>query len=319
MSKTLRLAVFALLCVSLSCALDKGLTQHFQDWLNKNNYGSFGYNRDDIAGGAFGGKTDDSDTITHTPIIMIHGNSDVAVGTGSPQAWQTGFTQTINYFQNKGYKKSEMYITTWGDGNPNNAYTRIHSSDVVIRLRKFVEAVLAYTGATKINIIGHSMGVTLGRKIIKGGKTVDGADLGEALTSKVDVFVGLAGANYGLTNCYYMPAFATCGNKLGFYPGSSATSGLSTFLDEINKSPIREGAYVVSIFSIMDDLISYGDLVWGRYTSAIPGENARKILSSPQYTHIGCRDLTLDLQYQAITTKTLGNQTEEEILIQSDE
>jgi triacylglycerol esterase/lipase EstA (alpha/beta hydrolase family) len=40
-------------------------------------------------------------------------------------------------------------------------------------MRAFVEAVLAYTKAPKVIIIGHSMGVTIGRKIIKGGKAED--------------------------------------------------------------------------------------------------------------------------------------------------
>lgn len=36
-----------------------------------------------------------------------------------------------------------------------------------------MEAVLAYTGAPRVNIIGHSMGVSLGRKVIKGGPALD--------------------------------------------------------------------------------------------------------------------------------------------------
>jgi len=36
-------------------------------------------------------------------------------------------------------------------------------------LRAFTEAVLNYTGAEKINVISHSMGVTLSRRVIKGG------------------------------------------------------------------------------------------------------------------------------------------------------
>lgn len=51
------------------------------------------------------------------------------------------------------------------------------------------------------------MGVTLGRKIVKGGYGNDelaGGQyyLGEPLTKHVKVFVGLAGGNYGLTSCY---------------------------------------------------------------------------------------------------------------------
>jgi len=35
--------------------------------------------------------------------------------------------------------------------------------------RAFVEAVLQYTKADKVHIVGHSMGVTIGRKVAKGG------------------------------------------------------------------------------------------------------------------------------------------------------
>jgi triacylglycerol esterase/lipase EstA (alpha/beta hydrolase family) len=40
-------------------------------------------------------------------------------------------------------------------------------------MRAFLEAVIKYTGAAQVNVIGHSMGVTIGRKIIKGGSATD--------------------------------------------------------------------------------------------------------------------------------------------------
>ena len=43
-------------------------------------------------------------------------------------------------------------------------------------VRKFIEAVIAYTSAAKVSIIAHSMGVTLARRAIKGGKYDDGAE-----------------------------------------------------------------------------------------------------------------------------------------------
>lgn len=50
------------------------------------------------------------------------------------------------------------------------------------------------------------MGVTLGRKVIKGGNTIDhiqgNYSLGASLHDQVKLFVGIAGANYGLTACY---------------------------------------------------------------------------------------------------------------------
>jgi len=81
----------------------------------------------------------------------------------------------------------------------------VHSSEYLEYNRAWVEAVLAYTGAEKVDIIGHSMGVTLGRRIIKGGYVKaepNPVDLGEALTNRVDTFIGIAGANYGLVACF---------------------------------------------------------------------------------------------------------------------
>ena len=52
------------------------LTQHFQQWLNNNGYADF-----DFAGKpgfSFGGKTHDSEVLNNTPVIFIHGNTDLA-------------------------------------------------------------------------------------------------------------------------------------------------------------------------------------------------------------------------------------------------
>ena len=77
------------------------------------------------------------------------------------------------------------------------------------RTKSFIEAVKAYTGADKIDIVTHSMGVTIGRKAIKGGtgwdKAINGSviyDLGPPL-QYIDTFVGIAGGNYGLFGCYF--------------------------------------------------------------------------------------------------------------------
>ena len=178
-----------------------------------------------------------------TPIIFIHGNSDVGFGRGTIDnyaEWQTGFRSLAAYFTASGYKKAELYTTTWGNANPDLAGSDYHSKQNVTYLRKFIEAVLTYTNSSKVVIIGHSMGVTLGRKVIKGGPVVDhlagNYSLGSSIHDKVHAFIGIAGANFGLTACYGVSPdkYPTCNKVDGFYPGLLASSAPSAFLNELN-------------------------------------------------------------------------------------
>jgi triacylglycerol esterase/lipase EstA (alpha/beta hydrolase family) len=87
-------------------------------------------------------------------------------------------------------------------------------------MRAFAEAVLAYTKASQIDVITHSMGVTLGRKVVKGGKGVDHKagtyEVGGSLANKVKVFIGLAGGNLGLVACRTASTITTCNRLMGF-------------------------------------------------------------------------------------------------------
>ena len=94
----------------------------------------------------------------------------------------------------------------------------------MLTLRAFVEAVLAYTQAPHVNIVSHSMGVTLIRKAVHGGIAEDSKegkyDVDVSLKTKVKSFIGIAGGNLGLTACfnsqYLLP---TCSFIDGFDPG----------------------------------------------------------------------------------------------------
>ena len=82
---------------------------------------------------------------------------------------------------------------------------QVHSEEYLTYLRAFVLAVLDYTGSEKVSIITHSMGVTLGRAVIKGGTFPDyyGSTfyLGDSIADRVDTFIGIAGGNWGLATC----------------------------------------------------------------------------------------------------------------------
>lgn len=284
-----------------AAGLQSGLTAHFQQWLGNNGYGSYDFARLSLAGGSYGGKQSDNDAVNNEPVIFIHGNSDKAFGS---EAGQTGWTNSIDYFLASGYKQSEIYAITWGPADAGLAAQQYHSKPYLERIRAFIQAVKAYTGKSKIDVIAHSMGVTLSRKAIKGGSGSDllhgGAyNLGGSLTSSVDAFVGIAGANWGLTSCVSFAGIPTCGATNGFFPGTYfGPIGLSGFLSELNSSSGYEGNHVYSIWSGGDKIVGFGCVVWGRNTCKIPWQDGQKSFSD--FGHFEVKDNTAYYQLRMV-------------------
>jgi len=300
------------------------ITQDFQDWLSSNGYSSDDFVRADLgSAGSYGGKSASTDKVVKIPVIFVHGNSDAALQYSSTAS---GWTNSIQYFLSKGYTEQELYTTTWGDANALNAATRVHDCKTLVRLRHFVEAVMNYTGAPKISLISHSMGVTLGRKLIQGGSvTGDNCNLGPSLASSVDTYVGLAGANYGMCNCEspYDDISATCNDKNGFWPGNTcglnellcgetplpwpcdaSTVTYSSYLSALNNNNVQEGQYLYSAWSLLDDVIEYGDQTWGHPTSLIRSSTDHKQYST--YTHMETKELTAADQYNMVAYHTIS-------------
>ncbi|WP_375769667.1 lipase family protein [Archangium gephyra] len=285
-----------------------GFTSHFRTWLTNNGYEpAYNLVRADLVGGSYGGKASSTDTVVNQPVIFIHGNSDKAIGTGT--SGQSGWNASIEYFQSQGYKPSELYATTWGPADASLSAYQYHSKTNVMKVRKFIEAVKAYTGAAKVDIVAHSMGVTLARKAVLGGYATDSLEggqyyIGAPLTSSVDTFVGIAGANLGLVSCYQTgPGTPTCGSTNGLYPGywnGIGVSGRSAYLNNLLASSGYEGAYRYTIWSTADEIIGYDNLVYGSYTSRIPGQTGEKVYSAYPYGHFNSKDLTQNVQFNMV-------------------
>lgn len=186
----------------------------------RNGYSDQDFVRADLgASGSYGGKASSKEKIKNQPVIFIHGNSDAALNHGGIAS---GWTNSISYFLSQKYTSGELYATTWSDANSLEASFRTHDCTTLLRMRKFVEAVIAYTNQSHVDIIGHSMGVTIGRGIIHGGSlTLQGqkCDLGKSLANKVDTFVGISGGNYGLCACAGIEAALapTCNKDVSCY------------------------------------------------------------------------------------------------------
>ena len=63
MRTALALSTLAVLASVASADIERGLTSHFSAWLNANGYGKYKFERTDLVGGAYGGKSSDSDNV----------------------------------------------------------------------------------------------------------------------------------------------------------------------------------------------------------------------------------------------------------------
>jgi pimeloyl-ACP methyl ester carboxylesterase len=280
----MRYVVFALFLASSAHAQ---LTPHFAQWLQTHGYGAYDFARADVPGGSFGGRVSPRQRVRNQPVIFIHGNSDSALGTGVKGL--TGWRASIDDFEAHGYTPAELYATTWGPADLSQALLQTHSDAYVARLRAFIEAVKQYTGAKKVDIVAHSMGVTLARRAIAGGGT-----LGASLTSSIDTFVGIAGANRGLAGCAFAaPGMPACNATDGFAPASA-------FLAALDVTHHYEGTHVYTIWSSADNVIGFKTLVNGESTCRIPGQDGEVTYDAEPYTHIGVKDRTADVQWRMV-------------------
>ncbi len=268
----------------VSVSKDSRFSNDFKTWLNAHGYGKYDFAKGDVP--SFGGRSKPGEKLNNEPVIFIHGNSDSAAG------WKG----SIETFSKNGYKPSEMYAMTWGPQNPLLSGQQYHSEKYLEEVRAFIQAVKEYTGAKKVDVIGHSMGVTLARKAIQGGDGFDSGthqkyNLGKPLTDSVDTFLGIAGANHGLASALWTGDFVPTTNTTdGLYPGSK-------FLNDINAVNHDEGAHVYSMWSNADELIGVG---LAGFTSPIPGEDGEKVYNTFPYGHMGLKDLTGEEQLSMV-------------------
>ncbi len=210
--------------------------------------------------------------VQRTPIIFLHGNNDTPFPTGcNPFGYIHGFAQ---FFADHGYSLSEL----WGLGyqgdqcdlivNPTNRSGIAHSTVAnVPDLRAFVSAVLGYTGARQVDIIAHSLGVTLTREWLR-------QDQAYHLVRR---FVAVDGPNHGIINCspsplnyYQLPGFG------GFTPDSAACqeygSPETPLLSQLNRGSETHGATRILVIRNAHTSFVYFSLQDGVFP-AVPAED----------------------------------------------
>lgn len=174
-----------------------------------------GFVPSDAPYGGFGGG---SCSAVRTPVVFVHGNGDEARNWDYPSS--TGVPSVYDTFRAAGYTDCELFGLTWLSSSERNApQYNYHDPTDADRIARFVRDVKAYTGKSQVDVIAHSMGVTM---------AMHGLDRGN-LWGSVRRFVGISGALRGLAVCYWVgyanPAYPTCGSQnlfdssvFGFYP-----------------------------------------------------------------------------------------------------
>ena len=142
------------------------------------------------------------------PVVFVHGNN-VDAGDWYPVLpifAKFGYTMCrlwgISYMGVGGNNGSALYTDNpkaEAERGEHGGTTRVTGNTINLpEVEAFIRKVLSRTGARRFQLVSHSLGVTLVRKVLK-----DNPDL----LRRLDAFVGIAGANRGTTFCRGNEAF----------------------------------------------------------------------------------------------------------------
>jgi pimeloyl-ACP methyl ester carboxylesterase len=178
--------------------------------------------------------------VERTPVIFLHGNNDTPYPTlCNPYGNVHDLAQ---YFLDHGYAPSELWALGYQGDQCDLLADQTHRSGTahttvanIPDLRAFVHAVLDYTGAKRVDIVGHSLGVTLARAWMK-------QDHAWHLVRRL---VAIDGPNHGIINCSPSPLNYWQAPALGgFTPDSpvcqeygGADAPFLTWLNRPNETP----------------------------------------------------------------------------------
>ena len=155
--------------------------------------------------GGFGGPT--SQRSSHLPVIFVHGNNTdhggwypVADEMTKSLGWKYGDLWALSYNGVGCSNDSALFTTNNGYRGWTASNDRAASTGCVVTgdeqnvadLKAFIDAVLKYTHAPRVNIVAHSLGVTVARRMLWENPTY---------YAEVAAFVGIAGANHGTSFC----------------------------------------------------------------------------------------------------------------------
>ncbi len=153
--------------------------------------------------GGFGGG---SCAASRTPVIFVHGNGAEASNWDFPPS--SGTLSVYDRFRASGYNDCELFGVNYLSSSERLApQANYHDRTSARIIRDFINDVKSYTGASEVDVVGHSLGVTI---------AMHGIDYGNQWSS-IRRFIGISAGLRGLASCYYVgpgnPLASTCGSQ----------------------------------------------------------------------------------------------------------
>ena len=195
--------------------------------------------------------------VKRTPVIFLHGNNDTPFPTPcNPYGRIQALAQ---YLADNGWSASELWGLGYQGDQCDLPSDQTHRSRIahtnaasVPDLRRFVHAVLAYTGAKQVDIVGHSLGVTLAREWMRQ----------DDVHKTVRRLVAIDGPNHGIINCSPSAANYWQAAAAGrFTPDSAVCQELGSprtpFLQLLNDHDETEGPTKVLVIRNADASFVY--------------------------------------------------------------
>lgn len=187
------------------------------DYQGGSNQFAGGFQPSNAPWGGFGGG---ACAASRTPVVFLHGNGDEAKNWDYPTS--TGVASVYDQFRASGYNDCELFGLDWLSSSERSAPSlNYHQPAKADLIADFLWDVMAYTGASQVDVVAHSLGSTMALFAI------DEANL----WSSTRRFVSISGGLRGLAACTWVgsanPLATTCGSQniydsriFGLYPHS---------------------------------------------------------------------------------------------------
>ena len=211
--------------------------------------------------------------VVHTPVIFLHGNNDTPFPTAcNPLGRVQAFAQNL---ADRGYATSELWALGYQGDQCNLGADQTNRSRIahtvaanVPDLSRFVQAVLAYTGAKEVDIVGHSLGVPLAREWMRQ----------ENAYRLVRRLVAIDGPNHGIINCSPNPAnYFQAPAAGGFTPNAEVCKEFGSpdtpFLKRLNRGDDTPSPTRVLVIRNADKSFVYFPIQDG-YIAPVPAEDS---------------------------------------------